>query len=218
MNKTFAKPTPKNIRILSQRLGCALTPEQSEKLASYLTQLERWNKKVNLTGVSGWENQLKELVIDSWHLALFLKELPLPQNPKTLDLGAGGGVPGIPLRIFWHTGSYTMVEIREKRVAFLRALLPQLSLKNTDVLKQKAEQLLPPLLPADMIVSRAFKPWADLLPLAKTLLTKSGFCIIMANEPPPQNIAYWQCVAQKSYKTAGKKRYFWGLCPESISI
>ena len=45
--------------------------------------------------------------------------MPLPESPETWDLGAGAGIPGIPLRLVWDSGTFTLVEVREKRVLFL---------------------------------------------------------------------------------------------------
>ena len=199
-------------------LGLGPTEAQAGKLAAYLDLLEKWNRSTNLVGPRTWREMFSTLVLDSFHLAGFLETLPLPEAPLCLDLGAGAGLPGIPLRALWQRGTYHLVEVREKRAAFLRVCLGTLKLPGTLVFAGRAQDAAQKLGPADLVLSRAFLPWPELLPLARPMLAPGGKLVVLANEPPPGLPGGWRLTAQLDYEAAGKPRYFWGLEPESISM
>ncbi|NJB69372.1 16S rRNA (guanine527-N7)-methyltransferase [Desulfobaculum xiamenense] len=216
----MGKPTPENVAEQAARLGRSITAEQARLLSLYLDALLKWNKAMNLVAHGDWTRVLSDLVADSWHLADFLAELPVAAEPSTLDLGAGAGLPGIPLRVFWERGEYRMVEIREKRVAFMRYALSRLRLARTSALGCRVEELPEELFPVDLILSRAFRPWPEVLAFALPRLQANGLCIILANAPMPDDMAEapgWRSVGSREYETGGKSRYFWAFTPESAS-
>jgi 16S rRNA (guanine527-N7)-methyltransferase len=217
-------PTPQAVAAGAARLGRAVTPEQAELLATYLDQLVKWNRKMNLVGKAGWEDVLQTLVVDSLYLADFLAGLPLPKEPLTLDLGAGAGLPGIPLRALWQGGEYRLVEVREKRVLFMRSVLGRLGLPGTSVFHGRAEDVTGA--PensggtngrsADLILSRAFMPWRKLLGFVRPMLAQDGLLVILSNDPPPSPDELpggWKCGGHADYPAAGTTRYFWSLSP-----
>ena len=216
--------TPQNVAKAASELGRDLSVPQAEGLAAYLEALVKWNKAVNLVGPSAWKEILRTLVADSWHLADFLREMQPAsgsgQGPVTLDIGAGAGLPGIPLRLFWDRGSYSMVEANQKKAAFLRFALSRISPVRTFVLPVRVEHLGPEFLPADIILSRAFCAWPDFLKLSRDKLKPHGLCLIFANTPPPDealNIPGWSLKAMRPYPVAEKTRYFWAFTPANIS-
>lgn len=168
---------------------------------------------MNLVGPFSWNRILTELIADSWHLADFLDELPLSENLRSFDLGAGAGLPGIPLRCFWTNGEYYLVEPREKRSVFMRHALRVLELPKTFVLQSGYEQISPHLLPADIILSRAFCPWKEFLEIAFSLLKKGGRAIVLASEIKP--VGYddfvWQFETACSYRVRKKEQAFWSF-------
>lgn len=221
--ETASAPDPNQVAREASALGRSMDPEQAGKLAQYLGLLAEWNRRMNLVGVADWRGALARLVADSWHLADLIGSLPLPAEPRCLDLGAGAGLPGIPLRIFWSRGEYRLVEIREKRVVFLRVALAKLGLPRTFALRAKAEELGPDLLPADLVLGRAFKPWPDYLELVRPMLAPTGFVVVFANEAPPEGAARlyeergFALHGVTHYETGGGSRYFWTFTPESAS-
>lgn len=183
-------------------------------LTDYLTLLARWNKTMNLVGARHWREALLRLVADSFYLAAFLNRLPLPPAPRCLDLGAGAGLPGIPLRMLWQQGDYYMVEAREKRAAFLTSALAALKLPRTRALHARAENCRPPHAPAaDLILSRAFLPWPDFLELARPALKPRGFALVLALTPVPSLPPDWHCCDAVPYVVDGTQRFFWALQP-----
>ncbi len=137
-----ASPDASQVAAAAARLGRALTDEQAGLLAAYLGLLVKWNSRMNLVGPSAWPEILETLVQDSWHLADLLESLD-PQPAETLDLGAGAGLPGIPLRVFWTSGDYWLVEPRQKRALFMEQAAAHMRLPRTRVVCARMEALPP---------------------------------------------------------------------------
>lgn len=206
-------PSPEAVQALARALGRETSARQAKGLATYLAELIKWNKRLNLTGADDWRRALTELVADSWHLADFLPCLGLAGTPLTLDIGAGAGLPGVPLRLFWTHGEYVMVEPRQKRAAFLNVVLALTGLTRTKVVRSRAEDLGPELKEADCVLGRAVMPWRDFLAMASGLLKPGGVCVVFTNTPgpdgePPHGFAQGPSLC---YSVSGKKRYFWSF-------
>lgn len=184
-------------------------------LSIYVDQLLAWNRVLNLSGFETRERIFQELVADSFHLADFLDALfPEATDPRTVDLGAGAGLPGIPLRLLWHAGHYTMVEAREKRALFLSNVLSRLKLPDTQVFRGRAEIFLPRASSEnklDCVLSRAFMPWPKLAAFCAPFLADTGFLIIMSNQKAPESMAGWTLYQTFSYPSRDRSRYLWAL-------
>ncbi|MCR5563648.1 MAG: class I SAM-dependent methyltransferase, partial [Desulfovibrio sp.] len=159
------------------------------------------------------------LVADSFHLARFFEALPLPVAPDgrldAADLGAGAGLPGIPLRLVWQKGCYTMVEAREKRALFISSVLARLSLPRTDVYRGRVEDFFAARGEAlGLIVSRAFMPWRELLTLAAPHLGDGGVIVVLASQAPPKAAPEgWLQTGAREYTACGRQRWFWAFTP-----
>lgn len=213
---TLPPPSPEAVSGLARELGRELTPAQADGLCAYLELLAKWSRSVNLVGHQDWREVLTDLVADSWRLADFLAGLHLPAEPLGLDLGAGAGLPGIPLRLFWTPGTYHLVEVRAKRVAFLRMALSRLSLPRTFVAEGRVQDVAPGLGLADVVVSRAFMPWPELLALTAGLVPPGGICVVMASQAPPDVLprdtaASWAPSGSADYAAPGGTRWLWGF-------
>ncbi len=218
------KITSSQIQEITQTWSIHLPEHVHQSLANYLTFLMKWNKAMNLVGVRRWQDCLNTLIIDSVYLSEFLRALPLPQGCKTWDLGAGAGLPGIPLRMLWQDGIYHLLEVREKRALFLENALAQLqsaqlALPNTFVFHGKVEDFFEQNMQnnADMLVSRAFMPWVKLLQLAEPVLKTGGRVIFLANEAAPRQIlpalggVCWNVENEAKYSVGQSIRYFWSI-------
>lgn len=214
------KPTPKDVMQAAQKLGRPLEAAQAEPLCGYLDQLIKWNKKMNLVGRSTWKDVFDRLVVDSLFLADFLAGLKLPTKPLSLDLGAGAGLPGIPLRCLWQDGDYWLVEVREKRSLFMKSVLGRLKLAGTNVFHGRAEDALDRLAEsgnastADLILSRAFMPWKKLLDFTRPMLKEDGVLVILSNDPAPAEGELpdgWELGDVAGYPSVGGERFFWSL-------
>lgn len=178
-------PTPREILVEgAAALGVRLTESQVALLEQHVALLLKWNKSINLTAVTA-PAQVAELhVVDSLALA------PLLQPGLVLDAGAGGGFPGIPLRIVRDDLDVWMVDSVGKKVAFLKAAQAALGLKG---LQSKAVRLegRPEKEGLSLVrtcVSRAFAAPADWLKLAEPYLLPGGtvFCLLGQRDEAPE--------------------------------
>ena len=207
-------PTPEALRAFYAGLGLDLAMDAARALAAYLDMLVRWNQRMNLVGARSWQ-EAAELAQDSLPLARLLDQLPLPAAPRVWDLGAGAGLPGIPLRCVWKKGRYWLVEAREKRALFLRQAVFSLKLGGTEVFMGRAEDFMAREGACDVLVSRAFMPWEKLLAFAGPRVAGGGFAVFMLNEslqgrPLP---AGWRLYAEAVYEAGGKRRQLCALAP-----
>jgi 16S rRNA (guanine527-N7)-methyltransferase len=202
------------VRSWCAQKGFKLSSYAAEGLALYLSLLCRWNRAINLVGPSTPEAVLDLLVADSLHLAGFLEDLPLAQAPETWDLGAGAGLPGIPLRLLWQKGLYTLIEARDKRAAFLQTVLASCPLPGVRVHRGRAESFLAGGSLADLVLSRAFMPWKQVLAMVFGHIAPGGCCVFLALEPAPAPPEGWTLLAQRAYPAgAGATRHFWAFAP-----
>jgi 16S rRNA (guanine527-N7)-methyltransferase len=192
-----------------------LDSKSVELLALYISDLLIWNAKINLVGKQDWNSAYHYLIKDSLYLAGLLSRLDHPSDPLSLDLGAGAGLPGIPLRLVWTSGKYYLVEPRQKRGLFLHHAVRTLALPRTHVRTCRAEDLQEP--PADLILSRAMCPWPQLLSLARPLLSDQGRVVVFSNQtwnPDYTCPQGWTFQFQEGYPvTDREQRYFWVFSP-----
>lgn len=218
-NQKIMKPAPISADALAKRLGSlgfSAPGHVLDGLALYLALLMKWNRAMNLVGARTWEETLDTLVIDSFHLAAFIPGTGIPKSPSTLDLGAGAGLPGIPLRLLWQAGKYTLIEAREKRALFMKTALASCDAGNTIVFHGRAEDYFSSCLAADCIISRAFMPWKDLLAFARNALAPQGRMLFLALRPMPENLPPgWKAEAETAYPVQGKERHLWSLVKEN---
>ncbi len=201
-----------DIAMLASRSGRKIDAEQAEKLFCYVELLARWNKKMNLVGPFSREKIVTDLVSDSWHLADFLDSLETIASPVTLDLGAGAGLPGIPLRCFWQEGSYYLVEPRKKRSVFMRQALRDMGLNQTQVLACGYQDIDASFLPADIVLSRAFCPWKEFLTISGGLVGMNGRAVVMASMPEPEEkVTGWELENVWPYNARGERYCFWSF-------
>lgn len=205
---------------LAARTPEALLSALPERLGRYVDLLCAWNEAINLTGGRDREDILARLVPDSFHLAAFLRGPELtaaadatgPDGPCVWDLGAGGGLPGIPLRMVWERGTYTLVEVRQKRALFLANALAALGLARTQVFRGPAERLFAERREgADWLLSRAFLPWPKLLEFCRPALRPGGVLLIFAAAPCGELPAPWRPLAETSYTVGASRRWLWAL-------
>jgi len=158
------------------------SPAEAEAFSRYLRLLLQWNRVQHLTSYRRPADIAEKLFLDS---LLFLRWVP-PGRARVLDLGAGAGIPGLPLKIVKPEITLTLVEARRRRVSFLTAVVRELALEGVSVLEGRAEDLVevdPGLRGAyDAVVTRAVAPLPSILPLAMAFLRPGGRFI--ASGPP----------------------------------
>lgn len=200
---------------LLAKFGLGNNHKAARDLAFYVQSLVAWNRKLNLTGFDSPWRILDELVVDSFYLAPFLADPDLPENARIWEPGAGGGLPGIPLRILLATGQYTMIETRRKRAIFLSTMLANLNLPNTGVYRGSVEDFFAAETreghKADRILSRAFRPWPEMLALCAPLLAPHGRLVVMSSQRPPTPPQGWNLSASACYPVNNKTRWLWAF-------
>lgn len=140
----------------AQQLAVELTEHQQQLLLQYLGLLIKWNKAYNLTAVRNPDEMVSRHLLDS------LSVVPYVQlyGDNWLDVGSGGGMPGIPLAILFPERKFTLLDSNGKKTRFLTQVKLELQLDNLEVIHSRAEAFNPELAFSG-IISRAFSSLAD---------------------------------------------------------
>jgi 16S rRNA (guanine527-N7)-methyltransferase len=162
-------------------LGIALPAEAREKLLAYAALLYKWNKTYNLTALRDPEQAVSLHLLDS------LAVLPFVPSGSLLDVGSGGGMPGIPLAIARPDLAVTLLDSNSKKSAFLQQAAIELALPNISVHGGRVEQYHPSVGFA-AITARAFSELADLVRLSRHLLAADGRWLAMKGVWPQEEI------------------------------
>ncbi len=166
-------------------LGFALDAHQQAQLAAYLALLAKWNKTYNLTAIRDPARMVTHHVLDA--LAV-LPHLPDTLQLRVLDVGSGGGIPGIPLAIArpqWHVA---MVDPNHKKAAFLTQAVIELRLPNAAAHAARVEDLRGEA-PFDVVISRAFADLATFAATSARHLAAHGILVAMKGVHPEEEIA-----------------------------
>ena len=124
----------------SARLGIDLDGERLEQFRSYYDELTAWNEAVNLTAVSGWEEVQARHFLDSLAVASALPATVLEGRDRLLDVGSGGGFPGLPLKIAYPRIELVLLEATARKTAFLDHIVDKLGLEGVEVVTGRAEE------------------------------------------------------------------------------
>ena len=126
-----------NLNKTLEKENIKLNDEQIKKFEKYKELIEEWNKKIDITNIVGEEIYTKHF-LDS--LTIFKTSI-IKDNYKILDLGTGGGFPGIPMKIYNDTLEIDLLDSLKKRLNFLDDVIYQLDLKNVKTMHFRAEDL-----------------------------------------------------------------------------
>jgi 16S rRNA (guanine527-N7)-methyltransferase len=119
--------------------GLALTPDQLEAFESYYQQLIVWNERVNLTSITDYDEVQVKHFLDSLSCLQVLTSISL--QPRCIDIGAGAGFPGLPLKIALPEIRVTLLESVRKKIQFLEHMVKELGLRDVQVIQGRAEEL-----------------------------------------------------------------------------
>ena len=161
----------------SLELGLSLTDSQTGAFIKYLSELQAWNKKINLTSITDG----KEIIIK--HFLDSLTPVRLLSGVQTLlDIGSGAGFPGLPLKIAIPALKVTMLDTVEKKVHFIRHMIRTLDLEGAKALSGRVEspELIESLASSfDCVTSRAFTELKAFVALARPYIRQGGMLLAM---------------------------------------
>jgi len=162
-------------------LSIDLPTAAQQKLLDYATLLYKWNKTYSLTALREQEKAVSHHLLDS------LAILPFVAEGSLLDVGSGGGMPGIPLAIARPDLPVTLLDSNSKKAAFLQQAAIELGLPNISVHGGRVEQYHPESGFA-LITSRAFSDLADFVACSRHLLAADGRWLAMKGVWPVDEI------------------------------
>ena len=120
------------------KLKIQYNDEQIEQFRSYYELLTEWNKKINLTAITGYEDVVRKHFIDS---ILICSLLDLNKDIRIIDVGTGAGFPGIPIKILNPDCRIVLLDSLNKRVRFLETVVDELGLDNVECIHGRAEDV-----------------------------------------------------------------------------
>jgi 16S rRNA (guanine527-N7)-methyltransferase len=148
------------------QLGVAMPCAGRDKLAVYLDLLAKWNATFNLTAIRDRQQMVSHHLLDSLSVARYI------DSGSLLDVGSGGGLPGVVMAIWGEAClpglSVTVLDSNHKKAAFLRQAQIELKLANLDVCGERVEAFKPPQ-PYGQIISRAFSDLYEFFHLTRHL-------------------------------------------------
>jgi 16S rRNA (guanine527-N7)-methyltransferase len=173
-----------------EALGVALAPASLERLGEFLSLLLEANTRVNLTAVREPEAAWRRLIIDSLTLLPWLEQFEA--GAGLIDIGSGGGLPGIPIAIARPDLKVTLLEATGKKVRFHESAIDRLGLTRVRSFQQRAETLGQDRAHRqqyDVAVSRAIGPMSEVLEYSLPLVKVDGLVLAMKGPKVEQELA-----------------------------
>lgn len=165
-------------------LGVALDARQHELLMGYLALLIKWNKAYNLTAVRNPDEMVSRHLLDSLSVVPFVAG----RGNDWLDVGSGGGMPGVPLAILFPERRFTLLDSNGKKTRFLTQVKLELGLENLGVVNARVEAFRPEQ-PFAGIVSRAFSALEDFANWTRHLGDRDTHWLAMKGLRPDDELA-----------------------------
>ncbi|MBR3425630.1 MAG: 16S rRNA (guanine(527)-N(7))-methyltransferase RsmG, partial [Neisseriaceae bacterium] len=163
-------------------MAITVSDKQFNQLCLYIDLLEKWNVAYNLTAVRDVSQMVSVHLLDSLSILPFVST----QAHSVLDVGSGGGLPGVPLAIMHDDLAVTLIDSHSKKTAFLQQAVIELGLNNVQVITDRVENVKE--FQYDIIVSRAFAELGDFVRLSEHLLAKQGVWLAMKGVYPYEEI------------------------------
>jgi len=189
MTDSFEALRPALAQAASQ-LALPLSTVEADTLIAYLTLLQRWNATYNLTAVRDPAQMLTQHIADCLALMTPLRRhveaITGTGSARLLDVGSGGGLPGILIATMNPHIDVTCVDTVGKKAAFIRQAAGELGLKNLHAEHARVEQLRCE--PFDVITSRAFSSLADFVRLTVHLRADNGVWMAMKGKHPADEL------------------------------
>lgn len=173
----------------ADELNIAFEPGELDRIGQYMSMLLEANQRFNLTAITDPEQGWMRHVYDSLTL---VPHVASAEARRVIDIGSGGGVPGVPLAIVFPDVQFTLVEATGKKAGFLIDVAKQLGLTNVSVLNERAETLgqMPEQREAyDIVMARAVGRLNVLIELTAPFATVGGHILAVKGERAAEEIA-----------------------------
>jgi len=167
-------------------LGLSLSAVQRDQLLAYLQLLLRWNATYNLTAVRDAEAMRTQHLADCLAVVPPLRRHLDGREARLLDVGSGGGLPGVVLAVLMPSVTVTCVDTVGKKAAFVRQVAAELRLPNLRAEHARVERLSGEF---DVITARAFATLAELVALTRQRLAPDGAWLAMKGKHPEDELA-----------------------------
>ncbi|MCW7538376.1 16S rRNA (guanine(527)-N(7))-methyltransferase RsmG [Aquabacterium sp. A7-Y] len=163
-------------------LGLNVTEDQAARLLRYLGLLEKWNKVYNLTAIRDPRDMLTQHLLDSLAVLSPLRRQTEGRSIRVLDVGSGGGLPGVVISICRPDIEVVCVDAVAKKVTFVRQVAAELGLANLRAEHSRVEEMKPA--NAHVVVSRAFSSLRDMVTWTVDHLAADGVWMAMKGKLP----------------------------------
>ena len=177
----------------AQALGLALNQPTLDQLMAYLQLLQRWNRVYNLTALRDPDEMLSHHLIDCLAVVAPLRQvvaaLPRSGALRILDVGSGGGLPGVVLALVEPGWQVSCVDTVAKKANFIRQVAAELRLPNLQGLHARVEALPATAGQFQVITSRAFASLVDFTRLSRAALAEHGVWMAMKGKVPDAEMA-----------------------------
>lgn len=194
-------PPDRHQALLAARaLGVDLDDRGAERLLAYLSLLQRWNATYNLTAVRDPAAMWTQHVLDCLAAVPSVRRhlqraVPAGARPRILDVGSGGGLPGVVWAVALPEADIVCVDTVGKKAAFIRQAAGSLGLANLQARHARVEQLAEA--PFDLITSRAFASLLDFTTLTRHALAAGSAWVAMKGKSPADELSALGWPAQR---------------------
>jgi 16S rRNA (guanine527-N7)-methyltransferase len=163
------------------KLDQAFAPQDSEKFVALLAELEKWNRRVNLTAIRDPAEMVTGHLLDS------LAARPLLEGDTVLDVGTGPGFPGLPLAIAEPDRQFTLLDSNNKKIQFVQHVAGLLGLDNLTAVKGRGEDYAPGHR-FDTVIARALAALPRLVEIAGHHVREDGVFVALKGRYPAEEL------------------------------
>ena len=171
----------------AEQMSVALSEIQIANLLAYIREFDKWNKAYNLSAIRDIRQMVARHLLDSLSVVpYFLTSKHATQH--VIDVGTGGGLPGIPLAIMFPEKKFTLLDSAGKKTRFLFHVKTLLKLENVNVENRRVEEFQPKQ-KFNVVISRAFASLQDMTDGCTHLLENDGVFLAMKGIYPQDELA-----------------------------